>query len=712
MTRPARHDHPESCVEAVIKAVGPRIVLGLPLGLGKPNRFANALYARVADDPSLKLEIVTALTLDPPGWSSDLERRFVEPLNERLFSDYPRLAFARALKEGTLAANISVHEFFFQPGDRLGQPRAQQDHINANYTHVLRALLERGCNLVAQLVAPNPDDPGLFSLSCNPDITVDLMPHIEARRGTDKPILFVGEVNEHLPYMVNDAEVKAELFDHLIAEERPHFPLFPVPNRPVVLADYAAGFRASALVKDGGTLQLGIGAFSDAVVHALLMRHRDNGRYLDILAALGVSQTDGLDPFKEGLHGSSEMLVEGFVHLFAAGIMKREIFSHPALQRLANEGKIPRKLDAGFLKRLHETGAIGAVLTREDFDALKRHGVWKDGVAFEPGAIVTDRGKRVAPRLDTEADRLTLAMLLGETITGGVAISGCFFLGSSRLYGMLRDLEGVERARINMTGVSEVNELYGGERLRRLQRRRGSFINKAMMVTLGGAVISDALDDYRVVSGVGGQYNFVAMAHALEDARAVIVVPAARESSSGRVSNIVWDYDQATVPRHLRDIVVSEYGTAYLRGRSDRDVMVDLIAIAESAFQDGLSARAKKAGKVEQDYAIPEDRRGNTPDALEAALAPFRDDGLLPPFPFGTDLTDEEQVIALALSALKDMTAARADKFKTVTRALLSGGARKEDAPYLARLGLDRPKGIGAWLTARLVALALERFRS
>jgi acyl-CoA hydrolase len=74
-----------------------------------------------------------------------------------------------------------------------------------------------------------------------------------------------------------------------------------------------------------------------------------------------------------------------------------------------------------------------------------------------------------------------------------------------------------------------------------------------------------------VVSGVGGQYNFVAMAHALPEARSILCVRATRESRGEVTSSIPWSYGSATIPRHLRDIVVSEYGIADLRGRTDRE---------------------------------------------------------------------------------------------------------------------------------------------
>ena len=46
-----------------------------------------------------------------------------------------------------------VDEFFFQAGTRLAVAASQQNYISANYTHALRYVLDRGVNVVAQLVA-------------------------------------------------------------------------------------------------------------------------------------------------------------------------------------------------------------------------------------------------------------------------------------------------------------------------------------------------------------------------------------------------------------------------------------------------------------------------------------------------------------------------------------------------------------------------------
>ncbi|MFP3520579.1 acetyl-CoA hydrolase/transferase C-terminal domain-containing protein, partial [Pseudomonas sp. SIMBA_077] len=79
---------------------------------------------------------------------------------------------------------------------------------------------------------------------------------------------------------------------------------------------------------------------------------------------------------------------------------------------------------------------------------------------------------------------------------------------------------------------------------------------------LMGAAVSDQLQGGRVMSGVGGQYNFVAQGHALADARSVLILRSWRESAREVSSNIVCEYGHRPIPRHLRDFVITEYGIA------------------------------------------------------------------------------------------------------------------------------------------------------
>src|SRR5215472_17181173 len=54
------------CVDAVLRRVGSRVVLALPLGIGKPNPLANEFYRRAQRDPGIELTVLTALSLLKP----------------------------------------------------------------------------------------------------------------------------------------------------------------------------------------------------------------------------------------------------------------------------------------------------------------------------------------------------------------------------------------------------------------------------------------------------------------------------------------------------------------------------------------------------------------------------------------------------------------------------------------------------------------------
>src|SRR5689334_12877682 len=126
-----------ACVERILAHSGPALRLAAPLGLGKPNVLLNALYKHVEGDPSLRLDIYTALSLARPRAKSDLEQRFLGPFLERHFgADYPDLDYVGAQHAGALPANVRVHEFYMLSGAMLGVGAAQRDYASTNYTHV------------------------------------------------------------------------------------------------------------------------------------------------------------------------------------------------------------------------------------------------------------------------------------------------------------------------------------------------------------------------------------------------------------------------------------------------------------------------------------------------------------------------------------------------------------------------------------------------
>jgi hypothetical protein len=414
-------------------------------------------------------------------------------------------------------------------------------------------------------------------------------------------------------------------------------------------------------------------------------------------------------PFEAGLYGCTEMLVDGFLELYRSGVLRRRVYDDVRIQRLLNSGKLTERIDEQFLGALADEG-FGSPLTADEFALLKDIGVFRRDCRYANGRIENSEGEGAAALLDTPAAReKLLALCTGRRLTGGILLHGAFFLGPRGFYAALRDLPETERRQFSMCGVSFVNQLEGADQdLKLAQRRHGRFINTSMMMTLLGAAVSDGLADGRVVSGVGGQYNFVAMAHALPEARSILALRSTRQGDSALTSNIIWNYGNTTIPRHLRDIVVTEYGVADLRGLSDEDVIAALLNIADSRFQDGLQHQAQAAGKLKKNHRIPEIHRNNTPRALEERFVLARARGLFSEFPFGTDFTREEIVLLKAMTNLKRKTGGGWPRIKSIAGALSRTAVPAAVRPYLKRMSLDAPRTREEWLWQRLLVQELR----
>jgi len=221
-----------------------------------------------------------------------------------------------------------------------------------------------------------------------------------------------------------------------------------------------------------------------------------------------------------------------------------------------------------------------------------------------------------------------------------------------------------------------------------------------------GAAVSDGLDNGQVVSGVGGQYNFVAQAFALAGARSMLALEATRQAGGRTQSNIRWNYGHETIPRHLRDVFITEYGIADIRGKSDADVIAAMLSITDSRFQEELARTAKDAGKLPKGFEIPAAHRENLPERIAAALKPAREAGLLPSFPFGSDFTEVEQRLIPALQILQEAQHAPLRLAQLLWRGMTHPGGAADQA-CLTRLGLDKPRTFEERMYRALVTAAL-----
>jgi acyl-CoA hydrolase len=399
-------------------------------------------------------------------------------------------------------------------------------------------------------------------------------------------------------------------------------------------------------VRDGGTLQIGIGSLSDALCHALVLRHTRNADYLRMLDALDpalrdsalVRERGGTAPFAQGLYGASEMVNDGFMHLRRAGILVRKVLDDLALMQRIDDGSATRRPRA--------PGGRGALARR-----------------------------RLLP-------------WARPSCTSG-----------------LRSMPAAEARGLGMTRISHINELYGGLRAaERLQRREARFFNTCMMATALGAAVSDALEDGREVSGIGGQYNFVAMAHALRGRRSVLLFqPRSASRRPVPLEACCGNTDICSIPRHLRDVYVNEYGVADLRGIDDAGLRArhagDHRCALRAALRECGAARAEAAGGERLRSA------GRTPGRVARGCALPRS-GLSADYPLGCDFTPVEQRLAKALGWLKSATATARQAAHAAAR--LTAAAAK--TPRAMERMHCASRAASPNVQARLLRLALEKW--
>jgi acyl-CoA hydrolase len=159
-----------------------------------------------------------------------------------------------------------------------------------------------------------------------------------------------------------------------------------------------------------------------------------------------------------------------------------------------------------------------------------------------------------------------------------------FVMGTRRLYEFIDDNPMVEMRPADFTNDSAV--------IRRF--RRMVAINSAVEIDLTGQVCADSIG-HRLISGVGGQMDFIRGAALAEEGRAIIALPstAAHDTRSRLVATLAPGAGVVTTRAHIQT-VVTEWGTAHLHGRSIPVRARALIAIAHPAFREQLEREARE----------------------------------------------------------------------------------------------------------------------
>ena len=226
------------------------------------------------------------------------------------------------------------------------------------------------------------------------------------------------------------------------------------------------------------------------------------------------------------------------------------------LGRVPGVGRITQAVTAA-LKTKHDLGIHTEMITDDIFDLIKSG-------AVSGNQKSVDRGKVVAS----------------------------FCMGTKELYDFVDD---------NPLFSFRPTEYVNDSNIIGKQNRMVS-INMALEIDLTGQVCSDS-EGGVFYSGVGGQVDFNRGAARSDGGRAIVTMPSTTRDGKSRISSRLSQGAGVVVSRATVHYVVTEYGVAYLHGKSVQDRTLALISIAHPDHREQLLKEAIEAKFIRQDFS-------------------------------------------------------------------------------------------------------------
>ena len=352
---------------------------------------------------------------------------------------------------------ISILSIFYGPSLRKMHSTGRVSFVPNNLHSCVSAMVEtKKPNVFVGAVTP-VDRFGYVCMSTSQQFELELFDTCET---------VILEINPALPHIAGTTRIPVDKVHYFLdgADSVCNSPIYPKTEIQETIADYAA-----SLIRDGDTLQLGIGGMPDAVAERLTDRH-DMGIYTEMLgSAMG---------------------------------------------------------------KLMECGAVNN--SKKNFF----------------------RNRSVA----------------------------AFTWGTKELYDYIDDNPMVE-----LLPVGYVNDPFHIAKNENMVS-----VNTALEIDLTGQVCSESIGG-KQYSGTGGAWDFAYGAFHAKNGRGIIALQST--AKSGTISRIVprlTTGNIVTIPRNIVDYVVTEYGIAHLRGKSVRQRVAELIAVAHPDFRAELRRQAEE----------------------------------------------------------------------------------------------------------------------
>ncbi len=162
-------------------------------------------------------------------------------------------------------------------------------------------------------------------------------------------------------------------------------------------------------------------------------------------------------------------------------------------------------------------------------------------------------------------------------------IVATFAMGSQSLFDFIDDNPAVSMRAVDYTNNTAVIRC----------NPRMISVNSAIEVDLTGQVVAESIGP-RIVSGVGGQMDFVRGASLAVEGKSIIALPSRTGSDQPRIVASLKPGAGITTTRNHVQYVVTEYGTAELHGRTLEERVRQLIGIAHPEDRSSLERTAKE----------------------------------------------------------------------------------------------------------------------
>ena len=248
--------------------------------------------------------------------------------------------------------------------------------------------------------------------------------------------------------------------------------------------------------------------------------------------------------------------------------------------------------------KTEEADALTCSIARHVASLIEDGATLQMGIGKIPNAVLSMLGghKKLGIHTEMFSDGI-IDLIQAGVITGELKkkrqykIVSSFMLGTKRLYQFVHD-----NPLIEMLDIAYVNDTHVIR-----QNPKVTAINSALEVDITGQICADSIGP-KMYSGVGGQMDFMRGASLSEGGKPIIALPSTTSKGESKIVSMLKPGAGVVTTRAHVHYVVTEFGIAYLHGKTLAERAKALIDIAHPMHREDLSAKMRE--RVSQPFPL------------------------------------------------------------------------------------------------------------